>query len=623
MVLALALIVSCKESPEKPDRALKKKPLPFLPFKVVDLDGLDAFRPVTENWKTVGNAFIDLSQDKALSTKAGSGVLANLPEKGKAENIFTGFEHGDIEIELDVMMPKNSNSGLYFQGRYEVQLLDSWGVEKPGHEDMGGIYQRWDDSRGKGQEGFEGIAPTRNAAKAPGLWQHLKIVFHAPTFNASGQKTKNAWFEEVWLNGILIHENVALSGPTRAAAFSDEKPMGPLMIQGDHGPVAFKNIRYKLYDGTRVALSQVSMKEYGHGSVKLPDLDTLVPLREIGTDSISAAMATAGRTQRILKYTGELAVPHAGEYLFDLKVNGAGGLLLVGSDTVVNLDGDYSLDSLGLGKKTLSKGKVPFTLIYNKHRPWTRGFALEVEGPGMQKHAIQAPGSLDMRRYVPIEEMKLQVSDEAITQRSFLMHGDAKRTHCISVGTPKGVHYAYDLAFGTLLKAWSGAFLDATPMWDSRGTTQLGVPIGFTVSFHGEPGFATLAAEGAEWPREIPENADRRAMGYELDANGLPRFSYRVGQSELTDGLVPSRADRGLDRHIKVSGTTDIWHKIAAGESIEALPDGSFIVNDESYYVHFPESSTLRPVVRNSNGREELLVKIPSGDQEIAYTIIW
>ena len=61
--------------------------------------------------------------------------------------------------------------------------------------------------------------------------------------SASGQKTANAIFVKVVHNGKVIHENQEVTGPTRAAAFNDEKPLGPMMFQGDHGPVAYRNVR--------------------------------------------------------------------------------------------------------------------------------------------------------------------------------------------------------------------------------------------------------------------------------------------------------------------------------------------------------------------------------------------
>jgi hypothetical protein len=69
------------------------------------------------------------------------------------------------------------------------------------------------------------------------------VTFRAPKFDASGTKTANAVFVKVVHNGKVIHENVEVSGPTRASGFGDEKPTGPLMLQGDHGPVAYRNIR--------------------------------------------------------------------------------------------------------------------------------------------------------------------------------------------------------------------------------------------------------------------------------------------------------------------------------------------------------------------------------------------
>lgn len=173
----------------------------------------------------------------------------NRPTKKENGHLFTNLEHGDIELDLDFMMAKGSNAGVYLQGRYEIQMFDSWGVEHPTYSDCGGIYQRWDESRPEGHKGYEGKAPSQNSSKAPGVWQHFKIIYQAPRFNGQGEKTANARFVKVIHNGIVIHENVELTGPTRSAAFEDEKALGPLMFQGDHGPVAVRNIRFKTYLG--------------------------------------------------------------------------------------------------------------------------------------------------------------------------------------------------------------------------------------------------------------------------------------------------------------------------------------------------------------------------------------
>ncbi len=199
-------------------------------------DDLSAWQPDHGLWINVGRAEMDPQHPKMLKTTPGSGTLVNGPT-GRTSNLLSVIEHGDVEAHIEFMVPQGSNSGVYFQGRYEVQVLDSWGVKKPTYGDCGGIYQRWANGHG-----FEGHPPRVNAARPPGVWQTFDVVFLAPRFDKAGKKITNAKFVKVVHNGIVVHENVELTGPTRAAAFAEEKPRGPLMLQGDHGPVAYRNI---------------------------------------------------------------------------------------------------------------------------------------------------------------------------------------------------------------------------------------------------------------------------------------------------------------------------------------------------------------------------------------------
>jgi hypothetical protein len=161
-------------------------------------------------------------------------------EKGKTSNLITKDEWGDVEVHVEFRLPPKSNSGVYLMARYEVQILDSFGVKQPKSGDCGGIYQRW--ANGKG---FEGHAPRVNAAKPAGEWQSYDITFRAPRFDKDGKKTANACFVKVVHNGEVIHENVEVTGPTRSSTYNDEKPTGPLMLQGDHGPIAYRNLRIR------------------------------------------------------------------------------------------------------------------------------------------------------------------------------------------------------------------------------------------------------------------------------------------------------------------------------------------------------------------------------------------
>jgi hypothetical protein len=200
---------------------------------------LDDWREPHGDWQIVGKVRAGGEGDRLLVSTPGEGVMLN-GTKGRTSNALSKLEYADVEAHIEFMVSKGSNSGVYFQARYEVQILDSWGVKKPKYGDCGGIYQRWE-----GGKGFDGHPPRVNASRPPGQWQTFDVIFRAPRFDQNGKKTENARFVKVVHNGVVVHENVELTGPTRASTYNDEKPTGPLMLQGDHGPVAYRNISIK------------------------------------------------------------------------------------------------------------------------------------------------------------------------------------------------------------------------------------------------------------------------------------------------------------------------------------------------------------------------------------------
>lgn len=206
-------------------------------------DDFSAWRGDTGQWRVVGEASMNLENEKLLTAEPGTGAVVNGPT-GRTSHLLTKAEFGDIKAHIEFMVPAGSNSGVYFMGRYEIQVFDSWKKTSayPGIE-CGGIYQRWDNNREPEKRGFEGHSPRVNASRAPGQWQTFDVVFRAPRFDSIGRKIANARFETVVHNGVRVHEDVELTGPTRASMYNDEKPTGPLMLQGDHGPVAYRNIR--------------------------------------------------------------------------------------------------------------------------------------------------------------------------------------------------------------------------------------------------------------------------------------------------------------------------------------------------------------------------------------------
>lgn len=191
------------------------------------------------DWTMAGEVALDPYDDKRLVWTEGATAAVN-GEMGKTEDLHTAVEHGDVQLHVEFMVAKGANSGIYLMARYEIQILDSWGKEKLTYGDCGGIYQRHNSET---NQGFEGHAPRVNASKPAGEWQTFDITFRAPRFDAAGTKTQDALFEKVVLNGMVLHENVPVTGPTRSGTFTDEQSMGPLMFQGDHGPIALRNVR--------------------------------------------------------------------------------------------------------------------------------------------------------------------------------------------------------------------------------------------------------------------------------------------------------------------------------------------------------------------------------------------
>jgi hypothetical protein len=171
-----------------------------------------------------------------LGPPAAQGILVN-GKSGKTVNLVATKPHGDVEAVIEYLIPQGSNSGAYFQGLYEIQILDSFGKTALAYGDNGGVYARYIDGKSVG-----GAPPRVNASKAPGEWQSFHVWFRAPRFDAAGKKIRNTRFEKVIHNGVTIHENVEVEGPTRASMSHAEAPLGPLMLQGDHGPVAFRRI---------------------------------------------------------------------------------------------------------------------------------------------------------------------------------------------------------------------------------------------------------------------------------------------------------------------------------------------------------------------------------------------
>ena len=214
------------------------------PFNGKNLSGWKATNPNDRNfWVTShGTAGVAADNPSALVCLPfpegdSANVLMNLsgPNWGRDANqrgvdLYTEQVFGDCVVEIEFMVAKGSNSGVYLMGEYEVQVADGWGKRGDlGQGDLGAIYSA--------------AAPKVNAALEPGKWQKFVIDFIAPRFDTNGNKTANAKFLKITLNGQVVQENIEVpGGSTGGGITGKEHAKGPLMLQGNHGPVAFRNI---------------------------------------------------------------------------------------------------------------------------------------------------------------------------------------------------------------------------------------------------------------------------------------------------------------------------------------------------------------------------------------------
>ncbi len=588
-----------------------------LPYTKIPLDNLAAFqRPSATTWRIVSSVSADRNRVEDLQTTSGQGILVVHPVVTNRGNLFTNMTHGDLELEFDFLMPKGSNSGVYLQGRYEVQLLDSWRKDTLTNSDCGGLYQRYDDAT---KVIFGGTAPMLNASKAPGLWQHMYVRFRAPRFDDQGRKTANALFEEVRLNGVRIHLNKEATGPTMSAAFPDEQPLGPLMFQGDHGPVAFRNIQYKAFTSGQIRLVNMQYKAYKGLFKSVEALAGQTPVRTGTTDTLSWRL---GDRKAQLAVEGELDVPRTGDYLFRF-MSGGWGWLFIDGQPVIDTKGNRDFERSFYAKQTLTAGKHRFQLYYGNS---DESLVWYYEGPGIPWTPLTTPRSY--RHIAEPDPLPLTVTGQVEMLRGFIMHGARKNAYPIAVGIPGKLNFAYDLNTFSPIMLWQGPFVDVANMWVERGEKQLAIPLGAPMELVNRPTVWQPERDDSPWPDSVQiDQSPFVQSGYRL-RGGLPVFYYNYKDAAVEDALAPSADGMSLVRTLTFSAMKPVkglYCLLGSGLVIDRLAGGSYAIDDKRFYLENIQGGT--PVIRRAAKGYELLMPVPetitSRKHTITYTIIW
>jgi hypothetical protein len=230
-------------------------------FNGKDLSGWTFRNPsAKQTWVVCDDVKLDRA-DPARLLPVGHGGSSNSVllngDDGRGSDLMSAENFYDYELHLEFTVPKGSNSGVYNRGLFEIQIFDSFGVSKPAFHDCGSLYER--------------ALPQENLAKPPGEWQTYDIAMR-------GKKLSLTWNGKVVYRDVdvrygetdkdafvrLNKENAAKppelrvklaekdgkyagyfgEGGTRAGLDGPDRP-GPILLQGDHGPVAFRHLRIR------------------------------------------------------------------------------------------------------------------------------------------------------------------------------------------------------------------------------------------------------------------------------------------------------------------------------------------------------------------------------------------
>jgi hypothetical protein len=239
-VVVLALLIgSLAAALDEP-----RRPAARLEEGWIDLMKPTAWKRYDPAWIVTSEVKLDPGKETRLkATKDENGTIWLNGEKGRLPNLITKERFGDCEVHVEFLIAKRSNAGIKFHEVYEIQILDSYGKKKVDGTDMGGVYPRADLKKGGYLD--HGIGPRVNAAKPAGEWNTLHVIWKSPRLDAKGEKVANAMLVKATLNGQVIHENQELQTPTGGNWKKKETATGAFMLQSDHGPTAWRNVRIK------------------------------------------------------------------------------------------------------------------------------------------------------------------------------------------------------------------------------------------------------------------------------------------------------------------------------------------------------------------------------------------
>lgn len=524
------------------------------------------------NWKQVES--VDNPYKKKRAINAGNKFLyADTPGK-----ISSKLTTADAKIKFDFMLGTTSEAIYYIQGKYGILLSNI--------RTSGSIITN--DGSLK--------LPSQNAGRTAGLWQTLEITFSSASYG-------NALIiEKVSLNDVVIHQGYVIN--------TDGKNEGPISFENKVGSVAIKDLEYLKYGNEKpLKLSNLTYELY-----ETYDWDKqFAKKNEKPNDSGKANELTkdygVGFNRFLLVFQGNLEVEKDGNYSLIADCAGKESVTVDGKEIIPMVDESYRKQRIAY--LTLSKGTHKIEIKYIKVW-WKAELGLFAAGPEIRPYALHAETSLPTPQ--AIGEIDVNPKNDVEIIRSFVMFNGKKRIHAISIGTPQGMHYSYDLDQAAILYAWKGEFADVTEMFYERGEPQLLEAKGVRTKFSGKPSVFVLSDANATSPDSLDAYKELIYKGYSIDEGGLPTYKYQYAGGNFTQKI--STNNEGISISINATGAQNLYYKLGEGKSINQIEKGRYLVDNQYVLI----DSKSKPIIRNSKVGQELIIPL---NGSLTYSVSW
>ena len=528
---------------------------------------------INGSWQRAEKVILNPVNEK--KTKIISGNTIHLSKT--AGNISSDVKIQDLKLKFEFLQSKNGKATLNLDENLSIIF------DMQANSNFGAILKNKETT----------ILPLIEAKRREGLWQKVEVNL---SLNGIGGVPI---IENVFLNDLLIHSNVLLSG----IKISNN----PISFTNQTGLFAFKHFEYfGLENKKPVVIGNLTYSlEETYNSDR--SFESKNQAKVLGKSDLLTSEIPNNFNRYILHYKGDMNVDKDGLYGFTLDHQGTAKLIIDGQEIVGSAEYLYRNPISGL--TNLKAGKHSFEFIYHPIY-WRPVFGVEVSGSDFRPYALNDPKTL------PIKQLEGgifidKVDYKARPIRSFLNFNGTKLTKVISVGTPQKIHYSFDLDNGSLLQVWKGQFADVTQMWHERGEPQILLPTGLLTTLNDDIPFFELNAQIQTKPDVYTEFIN---LGYELDENGIPTFSYKWKNTTFTQKFSPK--NDGLFCVITADNRTEFGYNIASGKEIIKIEKNLYKV--DNFYVEINENANA--FIKNQNEIQTLSTNLNGA---ISYTLTW